>query len=101
MSRFMNDKIGRKKKKSHLENYPLGTQLSIILDQFDDPIEAVREVLDPEHKYLVKSDLRVAPPRPKEPFIGVFRLIYSTASIDGTKTKIKSKEFEAKDGFDA
>jgi hypothetical protein len=49
----------------------------------------------------VKSDLRVAPPRPRDPSLGIFRVIFSTASIDGTKTKIKSKEFEAIDGFDA
>ncbi len=101
MSRFMNDKIGRKKKPIHLESLPLGQQLKIVLSQFDDPIEAVRDVLDPEHSYPVKSDLRVARPSPQHSSTGIFRVIYSTPSIDGKGVKIKSREFEAANGFDA
>jgi hypothetical protein len=101
MNRFINDKIGRKKKKSDLENYPIETQLKLILAKFDDPIEAVRNILNPEYNSIVKSDLRVAPPRPKEPTNGIFRVIYSTVSNNGKKIKIKSEIIEATDGFDA
>ena len=101
MIRHFNDKIGRKKKKSDLENYPLETQLRVILGKFEDPIWAVRDILDPEHKNIVKSDLRVAPPGPKEPTKGVFRVIYATTSDLGGKSKIRTTELEATDGRDA
>lgn len=101
MSRHFNDKIGRKKKKSDLESYTPEQLLKIALGKFEDPIGAVRDILDPEHKNIVKSDLRVAPPRPKEPTKGLFRVIYVTTPNRDNKSKIKSVRIEATDGYDA
>jgi len=101
MNRFINDKFGRKKKKSDLENYPPETQLKVILSKFDDPIGAVRDILDPEHNNIVKSDLRVAPSGPKEPVTGIFRVIYVTTSSLENKAKVRSVKIEATDGYDA
>lgn len=101
MNRHFNDKTGRKKKKTGLESYTDEQLLKVALEKFEDPIGAVRDILDPEHKNIVKSDLRVAPSRPKEPTKGLFRVIYVTTQDQGNKSKIKSVKIEATDGYDA
>lgn len=101
MSSFINDKIGRKKKKSDLESYTPEQLLQIALGKFEDPIGAVRDIIDPEHRNIVKSDLRVAPHRPNEATKGLFRVIYVTTPNRDNRSKIKSIQIEATDGYDA
>ena len=99
MNRHFTTKIRQSKNKKTIEDYPIKTQLEMIMAKFEDPLSEVISILDPFHSKIVRPEVKPNHDIPENPNYGLFRVIYWVRDDSGTK--FHTVIVKAKDGHDA